>query len=154
MGPSLQAGVVDDVEQGIDMLAAEAAAEVASGRGIGDAPGAQGVEKVLVVAAEFDVLQAGPVAQGVVGDVEDMVGFVVRQVDLEEFEFVVEGVDEAELSDEGVHGADATVGDTTDASGSLVVDVGGGEHGSGAAAEVGLVKALLDAALAVVKPLS
>ena len=62
----------------------EAAAEVAGGGRIGDAAGAQGVEEDLVVAAQFEVLQAGAVAQGVVGEVEDVIGLVVGQVDLEQ----------------------------------------------------------------------
>ena len=46
----------------------EAAAEVAGGGRVGDAAGAEGVEEDLVVAAQFEVLQAGAVAQGVVGE--------------------------------------------------------------------------------------
>ena len=130
----------------------EAAAEVAGGGGVGDAAGAQGVEEDLVVAAQFDVLEAGAVAQGVVGDVEDVVGLVVGQVELEQVQALVDGVDEAELAGQGVDGADAAVGDAAGAVGDLVVDVGGGEHGSGAAAEVGFVEAAFDAALAVGQP--
>jgi hypothetical protein len=54
----------------------EAAAEVAGGGRVGDAAGAQGVEEDLVVAPQLDVLQAGPLAERVVGEVEDVVGFV------------------------------------------------------------------------------
>ena len=78
--------------------AREAAAEVAGGGGIGDAACAQGVEEDLVVAAQFEVLQAGAVAQGVVGEVEDVVGLVIGQMDLEQVQAVVDGVDQAELA--------------------------------------------------------
>ena len=61
----------------------EAAAEVAGRGGIGNAARAEGIEVILVVATQFDVLQAGAVAQGVVGDVENVIGIVVGHVDLQ-----------------------------------------------------------------------
>jgi hypothetical protein len=84
------------------VLACEAAAEVAGGGRVRDAARAQRVEVVVVVPAKFDVLQTGAVAQGVVGEVEDVVGFVVGQVDLEDVQPAVDGVDEAELPRQGV----------------------------------------------------
>ena len=89
----------------------EAAAEVAGGGGVGDAVGAEGVEEGLVVAAQFDVLEAGAVAQGVVGDVEDVVGLVVGQVELEQVESLVDGLGQAEFADQELDGADAAAGD-------------------------------------------
>src|SRR4051812_39921472 len=56
----------------------------------------------FVVAAEFDVLEAGAVAEGVVGDVEDVVGLVVGQVDLQEVEPLVDGPGQAEAVGEHV----------------------------------------------------
>ena len=53
---------------------------------------------------------------------------------------------------QGVEGADTAVGDAASPCGDFIVDVAGSEHGSGATAEVGLVEAALDAALAVVQP--
>ena len=126
----------------------EAAAEVAGRGRIGDAAGAEGIEEDFVVAAQFDVLQTGAVAQGVVGEVEHVIGFVIRQMDLEQVQAAVDGVDQAELPGQEVDGADAAVGDAAAAVADFVVDVAGGEHGSGAVAEVGLVEASLDPALA------
>ncbi len=81
-GPDLQADVVEDVHAACGCSASrEAAAEIAGGGRIGDAAGAQGVEEDFVVAAQFDVLQAGAVAQGVVGEVEDVIGLVVGQME-------------------------------------------------------------------------
>src|SRR5438046_10305731 len=62
-----------------------------------DTAGAQGIEEHLVVAAQLDVLQTGAVAQGVVGEVEDVIRLVKGQVDLEQAQPVVDGVDEREL---------------------------------------------------------
>ena len=147
-GPDLAADVVEDVEQRVDVLGLEAAAEVAGRGRVGNAAGAEGVEEDFVVAAQFDVLQAGAVAQGVVGEVEHVIGLVVGQVDLEQVQAAVDGVDEAELAGQQVDGADAAVADAAAALGDFVVDVAGGEHGLGTAAQVALVEAVLDAALA------
>ena len=69
-------------------------------------------------------------------------------MDLEEMEPLVDGVVQAELTDEGVEGADAAVGDAVRSPGDLVVDVAGGEDGSVSVGELGRVEASLDAALA------
>ena len=79
--PDLQPGLIEDVLEGLDVLGGEAAAEVAGGGGVGDAVGAQGIEEDVVVASQFDVVEAGAVAQGVVGEVQDVVGLVVGEVD-------------------------------------------------------------------------
>src|SRR5262249_17001072 len=152
LGPHLQARVIDDIEQRIDVLAGEATAEIASGGRVGNAAGTEGVEEVLLISAQLDVLQAGAIAQRIVGEVEDMVGFMVRQMDLEDVELGVDSLHEAELSCQGVEGANATVANAPDACGSLVMDVAGGEQRLAAATEVGFVEATLDTSLAVVKP--
>ncbi len=144
--------VVDDVEQSVDVAGLEAGAEVASGGGVGDASGAQGLKEVLVVASECDILQASAVTEGVVSDVEDVVGIVVGQVLLKQVQSLVDGVNESELSGQGVEGADTAVGDGAGPSSNLVVNVGGSEHWSGAAPEVGFVESALDSALAVIQP--
>ena len=54
--------------------------------GSGMRRGAQRVEEDFVLAAQFEILQTGAVAQRVVGEVEDMVGFVVGKVELEQME--------------------------------------------------------------------
>jgi hypothetical protein len=152
LGPNLEARVIEDIEQRVDVLAGEAPTEIASGRGVGNTPGTKGVEKVLIVTAEFDVLQAGAIAQGVVSEVEDVVRFMVRQMDLQEVEFGINRLDEAELSSQGVKGANAAVANTADACRSLVMNVAGGKEGLATTAEVRFVEAALDASLAVVKP--
>ena len=60
--PHLQTHVIDDVDERIDVFEREAATEIACRGGIGNAECAESVEIVLVVAAQFDVLQAGSVA--------------------------------------------------------------------------------------------
>jgi hypothetical protein len=132
------------------VLAGEAAAEVTGGRRVGDASGSKGVEKSLIIATQFNVLQTSAIAEGVVGEVEDVVGFMVRQMDLQEVEFAINGRDKAELSSQGMESANAAVANAPDAGRSLVMDVAGGEARLAAAAEVGFVEAALDSPLAVV----
>ena len=94
--PDADADVVEDVLQLVDVIDAKAAAEIACGGGIGNPAGAQGVEIDGVVAAQFDVLQASAVAQGIVSDVQDVIGYMVGQMDLEQRQTAVDGVDEAD----------------------------------------------------------
>src|SRR5580658_1805958 len=74
--PGLLADVVEDVEKRVHILGLEASAEIAGGGWIGNAAGARGVEEDLIVAAQLDVSRAGAVAEGVVGEVEDVIRFV------------------------------------------------------------------------------
>jgi hypothetical protein len=147
----LQTRVVDEVQQGVDADAVEATTEVAGRGGIGNTPRSEGVEEVLVLASQFQVLQTGAVAQGVVGDREDMVGLVIGQMDLEEMEALVNAVDESEPTGEEMKGAEAAVSDTPRAVADLVVQVAGGEHGLGAASEVRLVETTLNPALTLLQ---
>src|SRR5205823_5340488 len=91
------AHAVIDILQGVDVSDGKASAEVACGGGIGDALGAQRVEEVDVVAAEFDVLQTIAATQGIEGDVEDMVGLGVRAEDFEDVQVLVDGMDQADI---------------------------------------------------------
>jgi hypothetical protein len=101
------------------------------------------------VAAQLQVLEAGAVAEGVVGEGQNVVGFVVREMDLQQVEAVVDRLNEAELPSKLVEGADPAVGDAAAAVGNLLVDVAGGEHGLKAAAAVAGVESAFDPALAV-----
>ncbi len=50
-------------------------------------------------------------AQCVVGDVENVIGFVIGQMDLEEVQTLVDGLGQPELVGEHVDGPDAAVSD-------------------------------------------
>ena len=79
--PDLEPGLIEDVLEGLDVVGGEASAEVAGGGGVGDAVGPEGVEEDDVVASQLDVVEAGAVAEGVVGEVQDVIGLVVGEVD-------------------------------------------------------------------------
>src|SRR5260370_33020598 len=83
-GPDAQACLIEDLEQDLNMGVAETPAEV-PGRGwVGNAAGAERVEEDFVLATEFEVFQTRPTAQGVVGDVYPVIGFVVGQRNLKQ----------------------------------------------------------------------
>ena len=127
LGPDASAGDVEGVDQRLDVAVGEAPTEVAGGGRVGDATRAQGIEKVFVGAAEFDVLQTGAVAEGVVGEVEDVVGFVVGEVDFEQVEVAIDVVDESDASGQEMDGTDAAADESIGFVRDFVVDVAGGE---------------------------
>ena len=65
------------------MVDVKASAEISRRGRVGDAAGAQGIEENRVVAAQFDVLHASAVAQGIDGKVHDVIGVVVGQMHFE-----------------------------------------------------------------------
>ncbi len=79
LSPHLDPGPIEDVLEGLDVVAGEAAAEIAGGGGVGDTNDAEGVEEDGVVVAQLNVVEAGAVAQGVGGEVEDVVTLVVGE---------------------------------------------------------------------------
>ena len=87
------------------------------------------IEVDLVVATDFEVLDAGTPGEEVVSDGENVVALEVGLMAFEEMEVVIEVLDEVELLGHEVDGPDATSGDGSGAVSDLVVDVGGGDHG-------------------------
>ena len=90
---------IDGVHQGEDVGLGEAAAEVAGGGRVGDALGPEGIEVDLVVAAQLEVLEAAAAGEEVEGDVQDVVGFVIGEVALEQVEVAVDVLDEFDASE-------------------------------------------------------
>src|SRR6202035_2246512 len=147
--PDLQARVVDDVEERLNAVRGKAATEVSRGGWVGEAPGAQGVQQDLVLAEEFQVLQARAAAQRQIGQRQHVVGFMVREMDIQQLQAPVQGVDEAEPAGQSMNEADAAAGDAAATLGDLVVNVAGSHHGLGATTQILLVQSALDPALAV-----
>jgi hypothetical protein len=105
--PDLDPGRIEDVLEGLEVVDLEAAAEVPGGCGARDAVGAECVEEDDVVAPQFDVIEASTVAQGVVGEIQDVVTLVIREVVLEE----MESLGEAEFANQELNRTDAATGD-------------------------------------------
>src|SRR5262249_37242987 len=102
-----------------------------------------------VVAAQFEIFQAAAAAQRIVGEIEDMVGLVIRQMDLERVQPAVDDVRQAEALHEEMDGADATATEPVAACAEFVVDVACGKLRVLAVWQLTFVEAALDASLAV-----
>ena len=81
--PNSQPRLVDGLHHDLDIDFLESPGEVPGGRRIRDPLRTKRVEEDLVVSPQLDVLQSRAAAGDVVGDVEDMVGLVVRLVNLQ-----------------------------------------------------------------------
>ena len=86
--------------------------------------------------------------EDVEGDVEDVVGLVVGEVAFEEMEVVIDVGDQPGPACHQEHGADAAGGQSLDAIGEFVVDVGGGDHGAFALGTGAVLDAAEDSPLA------
>jgi hypothetical protein len=115
--PDPESGLVDGFHQPIDSVFSKAAAEVSGGGGVGDASGPECVEVDLVIASDFEVLDATAAGQKVVRDVEDVVALVRGQVPLEQVGVPIDVVDEADLAGQEVDGTEAAGGDGPGAKG-------------------------------------
>src|SRR5207249_3755134 len=109
--PDLEPGLIEDILEDLDIVGGEAAAEVASGGGVGDAVGPERIEEDDVVAAQFDVVEAGAIAEGIVGEVEDVVTLMIGEVELEQVEALVDRLGQAEFLHQEMDAADAAAGD-------------------------------------------
>ena len=112
----------------------------------------ESIEESVVVAAEFDVVQAGSVAERIVSDVENVVGFVIRQMDLEEVKSLVDGLRQSELVGEHVDGSDASVSNGSVSMRNVVFDGATGEDRSACGGVVCLVESPSDSGLACAEP--
>ncbi len=78
-----------------------------------------------------------------------MIGLVVGQMDFQQVQISVKGVDEADPSGDEMHGTDAAMGHAAGAVGHLVLDVPRGEHGSLTTTVVALIEPSFDPPLAI-----
>jgi hypothetical protein len=122
------ANAIDDVDQGVHVGSVEAAAEIASGRRIGNALGPERVEIDFILATQFEVLQTRAIAQRVVGQIKHVIGLVVRQMDFEQMQLLIDCVDETDASSQQMKSADTAMGQTAATVGDLILNVGGSEH--------------------------
>jgi hypothetical protein len=146
--PNTDADVVKDVLQPIDLVRVETTAEITGSGWIGNPASVQGIEEDSVIAAELDVLQMSAVAQGVVSDIEDVIGFMVRPTLLQDWEPLVDGVNETDLASQQMHGANAAKGQAAGPIGNFKLNVAGSEHGFGTVTEFLFVESAFNLALA------
>ena len=96
--PDTEPGLIDSVHQIQNIPALEPPAEIAGGGGIGNPLGPQGIEVDLVVTSQFEMLELVSSGQDVEGDVQHVIGLMVRQVTLEEMEPAVDVVNQSALA--------------------------------------------------------
>src|SRR5262249_52047536 len=106
------------------------------------------VEVDLIVAADFQVFQAAAPGQEVVGQVQDVVALVVRQVPLPEGGAPVGVVGQAGLVGQEGGRPDGARGGVAGPGGEVRADLGGGHHRLGAFDAGPILQAAEDATLA------
>jgi hypothetical protein len=147
--PQTDADIVVDVLQGVDVGDGETPGEIASRGGIRNPLGTERIEEVDIVAAPFDILHAGAVAQGIEGEVQDVIGLEIRKMDFEDVEPLVDGVDESNVLSEFVQEGDAAASDAGGAFREGVAETGAAaKDGLGTVGEFGFVESALDFTLA------
>jgi hypothetical protein len=70
-------------------------------------------------------------------------------MDFQKVQAFVNGFDEADSTGQQQHGTDATMGNTTNATGVIVINMACGKHGPLTTAVVGLIEPPLDPSLAI-----
>ena len=130
------------------MCSSKASAKIASGGRIGNALGTQSLEKVDIVAASFDVLQTIAATESVAGDVEDVVGFGIRAMILEQVQAAIDSLEQADIASKLVQERNAAAANALHSGGYFVDDIAPGEHGPGLVGNAGSVQASLDFPLA------
>ena len=99
-------------------------------------------------------MEASAVTEGVVGNIQNMIGFVIGETNFEQVKALIDGIDESDALDEQMKGPDAAVADAVNAVGDFVVNIAGGENGSMAGEWFGFIEAALNSALASVEAIS
>ena len=107
----------------------EAATEISRRRRIGNPLRPQRVEIRFVVAFVFEVFQTRPIGQRVVGDVEHVIGLVIRKMDLQQFDVSIDRLDQSAFASQRVHQPDAAVTDRLSAIGEFELNVACSKHG-------------------------
>ena len=122
----------------------ETTAEV-PGRGrVRNSFGSQGIEVDLVIAPQFEVLDSLAAGEDIERNVQDVVGFVVRKMALEQMEVAVDLFDKLESLSHQKNGADAAGAEPPNAVGVFVVDIGRGHHGYGPLGHRGIIQSFLN----------
>ena len=148
MLPDADADVVIDVLQAVDAGRIEAPAEIASRGGIGNALGAQGVEIVDIIASQFDVLQTLATAQRVKGEVENMIGFRIRETDFENTQALIDGFDQTDVLRELMKESDTAMAKAMHTLGNLIAEIAAPQYGAKTLWEFGLVQTAFNFPLA------
>ena len=107
----------------------ESTTEISRGGWIGDPLRTQRVEIGFVVAFQLKIFQTPPVTQRVVGDVEHVIGFVIGEMEMQQFDVSIDRLDQPALPSERMHQPDAAVTDCVCTIGEFELNVARPKHG-------------------------
>jgi len=116
-------GRIDGILQVHDVALRKPARKVSAGCRVWNALCAEPVEEGFVVAAQFDILQANSVEHRIVGQVQDMVTFVIRQMALEQMQPLVNLLPQSDFVHHRVDSPDSPAIDRAGLFTHLVMDV-------------------------------
>ena len=126
--PDFQTRHVEGCLQGGEVFARKTPAEVACRGGIGNSLGAQEIQIGFVLPPQLEVFQALRSAQPVVGQVQDVVRLVVRQMHLEQMQALVDRLGQSQLTGQLLHQSDAAVGRADATLGQFVMQLAAAQH--------------------------
>jgi hypothetical protein len=147
--PEFHPCVIEDILEKVDLVRAEASAIIASGGGVRNALGAEGIKKGGVVAEQFDVLETRAVAQSVHGEVDDVIGVGIGQVQFEDVQLSIDGFNQSDVLGKFVEQRNSAEGGAIDAVVEFEMEVtAAAKNGLGAIGKFGFVETSVDDSLA------
>ena len=129
-GPHVESRFVNSVLKAADVGGGKATAEITGRRRIGNAFGAQRVEKRFIVSPQFNIFQRTSFAERIVSNVEHMIRLTIGKIQFQQMKPPVDSIDESRLPSQHVHQSDASVVDRLGSFSDFVLDVRSGENGT------------------------
>ena len=144
--------LIDRVHKRNYIVFRKPATEVSFRGRVGKSLSAQRVEIDRIGASQLNVLDPLSAGNDVEGDVQDVVGFMIGEMALEEMEVVVDITDQPDPPCQQQHGTDSPGVETLDAVGELIVDVARGDHRLFAFQPWSILDAVHDSLATLVQP--
>ena len=127
---SLRKGLLKCVHLGVRF---ESPTEITRSGGVGNSCGAECIEIGFVTSFEFEVFKTLTIRQRVVGNVEHVIGLMIRKMKLQQLDVAINRIHEPALSSERMHQPEASITDGFAAISNLILDVACPKHRSVAA---------------------
>ena len=129
--------------------------KIRRGGGVGNALGAEGIEKGRIVAAQLDVLETRAVAESVYGEVDDVIGVGIGQVQFEDVQLSIDGFNQSDVLGKFVEQGNSAEGGAIDAVVDFEMEVTAtAKDGLGAVGKFAFVEAPVDDSLACLEVLT
>jgi len=154
LGPHPLACPIDALLQGENVLRLETPREISSRGGIGNPLSAQAIHIVFVLPAQSQVLQSSSAGQNVVGKVQDMIAFVIGQMDFEQVQMRVDLLHQTQPLGQCMHGTQAPTADRAGSLGDFIMNLAAVEQGLGLIDVIPFAKPTRDSLLVLTERLS